>query len=169
MESSARRRFGKDIQAIIDKYHPIDIHMIHKLVDPPIHLKRLRQALRVLRRKNLVDMVVSNDKRFFYQPFRPLITSPKNSKEGYRTLLRRQDWFHNRWCFYWEAQIQKHFPEVTIIREHNIESIESAKALLQINGKGADILPDLLLQFPKSEHTEEVSVAFEIERTRKSD
>jgi hypothetical protein len=76
---------------------------------------------------------------------------------------------HNQWCEYWALLIKRQFPQAEIVREHTINSHEIAKRILQLQQRDFDLMPDFLLIFPKTETNEATHIAFEIERTRKSD
>lgn len=151
-----RRQIAPHILNLLKDHSPLTLEMLQKMMEPPVQKKNLQQAMYILRRKGLVDMVIGGRKTFFYQLHQD------------RPLLRRQDWIHNEWCEFWSLIIQRAFPEIEIVREHEIDSHDLAKSILLQKGHALDLVPDLLLIFPKTATHEKVSIAFEIERTRKS-
>lgn len=171
-----KRKVAKEILLILKDHSPLTVDMIQKMIELPIQKKNIRQALGILKKKRMVDMVLCNSQTFFYQ-----INQSLQSRQAVaaalkcgtvvesKPLLRRQEWFHNEWCEFWSLIIKRAFPESTIVREHDIEDSAEAKNVLLQNDKGLDLLPDFLVLFPKTHSTEKVSLAFEIERTRKSD
>lgn len=175
-DKTRRRQVTKEVLTLLRDHSPLTLEMLHKMTAPPIQKKNLRQAIGIMRKKGLIDMVVGDSQTFFYQlhqarPNRLAVASRLNCNETKpaRPLLRRQDWFHNEWCEFWALIIKRAFPDVEIIREHSIDSHIVAKNILLQNGTELDLMPDLLIIFPKTATQEKVNIAFEIERTRKSD
>ena len=171
-----KRQVAQEVLSLLKDHSPLTLEMLHRMTAPPIQKKNLRQAIGIMRRKGLVDMVVGDHQTFFYQLHQALpVRSEVAAKLGCdeekiaRPLLRRRDWIHNEWCEFWSLIVKRAFPDVEIIREHDIDSHGIAKNILQQNGKALDLMPDFLMIFPKTATHEKVSVAFEIERTRKSD
>lgn len=171
-----KRNCGIEILAALSKGSFFDIDTLQKMIEPTIQKKNLRQALGILRKKGLVDMLVGDHRTFFYQlsqsdRVRNEVASKigVHSSELVMPLFRRQDRYHNQWCDYWAARLKDAFPDVEIVREHTIGGHQLAKELLLANDSNDDLLPDVLVVFPKTDTTERVAIAFEIERTRKSD
>jgi hypothetical protein len=177
MSDTIRKRgVAKEILTILKDHSPLTLDMIQKMIEPPIQKKNLRQALGILKKKRMVDMVACNSQTFFYQINQSLGSRQAASEVikcgtvvESKPLLRRQEWFHNEWCEFWSLIIKRAFPESVIVREHEIEDSPEAKSVLLQNNSGLDLLPDFLVLFPKTESSQKVSLAFEIERTRKSD
>ena len=172
----SRRQLGREIKESLMACSPSTIEMLHQLVQPIVSKKRLRKALGILRRDGIVDMLLGGHQTFYYQLSQSLPVREKLSREMnchaddfIQPLLRRQDWFHNQWSQAWEQIIKRSFPKAEIVREHNIGASDIAKEVLLAEGNDLDLLPDFLVMFPKTESTQAVSLAFEIERTRKSE
>jgi hypothetical protein len=167
---------GKEVLRLVKDHGPVSIDMLQRMLESQVSKKNIRKSLGVLRGKNLIESVSTNSQSTFYlisQSFASrrqsadlLECDPESIKSP---LLRRQDWMHNQWCEYWALLIKRQFPMAEIVREHNIGSHEVAKHILQLQQRDFDLMPDFLLIFPKTETTEEIHIAFEIERTRKSD
>lgn len=175
MDAAVKPRRDKEILRLLKDHGPISIEMLHRMTEPPMPKKNLRQSLGILKRKFLIDAVSFNAQTTYYQISQALPSREKsasllhcNPDEIERPLLRKQDWFHNQWCEYWSLSIKRLFPETEIIREHDIGGNEIAKRILQLKERDFDLMPDLLVIFPKSPQSEATYIAFEIERTRKS-
>lgn len=171
-----KRQVANEVLTLLRDHSPLTLEMLQRMTAPPIQKKNLRQAIGILKRKGIVEMVVSDQKTFYYQLNNSsavrnevALRLKDDDTKSARPLLSRRNWIHNEWCEFWALIIKKAFPEVEIIREHEIESHCLAKSILQQAGKPLDLMPDLLLIFPKTPTHEKVSIAFEIERTRKSD
>lgn len=173
-EQSYRKR-GSELLKLLADHGPVSIQMLHKMTLPPMPKKNLRQSLGILKKKNLIDTLSVDPQTVYYQISQALPNRKATAEilESHhdslvQPLLRRQDWFHNQWCEYWALSIKRLFPEAQIVREHTIDSHDLAKRLLQVQGQDFELMPDLLLIFPRNGKNESMSVAFEIERTRKS-
>ena len=171
-----KRQVATEVLTLLRDHSPLTLDMLQRMTAPPIHKKNLRQAIGIMKKKGLVDMIIGDQKTFYYQlhnalPARKEVALKLKDDEikAARPLLRRQDWIHNEWCEFWTLIIKRAFPDIEIIREHDIDSHNIAIGILQQNGRSLDLMPDLLMIFPKTETHEKVSIAFEIERTRKSD
>lgn len=174
--SSCKPNLSTQVLSLLKNHGPVTIDLLHRMTEPPAPKNNLRQSLGILKKKGLVDTVYLNPQTTFYQVSQALQSRKEiadildtNASEIVQPLLRKQDWIHNQWCEYWIHFISRLFPEAQIVREHTIGSNEIAKRILQINSRDLDLLPDFLLIFPKSEHSDATYIAFEIERTRKSD
>lgn len=165
---------SKELLNLLSNYGPISIEMLQRMTDPQMKKKKLRRALGSLRGKNMINRLSLDPHTVYYQisqakPNRELVSEIINaSPESIeKPLLRRQDWMHNQWCDYWTYVIRRMYPEAYVIREHDIGSHELAKEILLVKGNESDVLPDLLVMFPKNEFGQ-INIALEIERTRKS-
>lgn len=175
-ETTKQPKRGKDVLRIVSDHGPLSIELLHRMITPQMSKKALRKSLQVLRKKNLIESAQSSTQSTFYmtaqglrsrtQAAHELNCEPSDLKQS---LLRRQDWFHNQWCEYWILNLKRQLPESKVIRESEIGSNQVAMNVLQINTRDFDLRPDFLIMLPKSEDTNAVHLAFEIERTRKSD
>lgn len=171
-----QKRLGKEVLRLLANYSPLTIEMLEKMIEPTPRKKSLRKAVGVLRKRELVDMVVGNQKTFFYQlhqsrPNRAAVERKIGDGQNVteHRLLRKQDWVHNEWCDFWTLIVKRAFPEVQIVREYDLDSHEIAKSILCHNGDDPDLVPDLLLIFPPQvDGQQKISIALEVERTRKT-
>jgi predicted transcriptional regulator len=169
-----RKRSGEILKLVAD-HGPVTIDMLSRMTEPPMPKKNLRYSLALLRRKALIEQLSVDPQMLYYQisqakPNREAVAAitENNIESLAKPLFRRQEWFHNQWCEYWALSIKRLFPEAQIIREHSIAGHELAKCILQTTATDFELLPDFLLVLPKTSATEAVHIAFEIERTRKS-
>jgi hypothetical protein len=161
---------------LLKEHGPVSIDLLHRMTEPPAPKTNLRQSLSILKRKGLISSVSINSQTTFYH-----LSQARADRETtaellqvdasslYQPLLRKQDWIHNQWCEYWIHLLRRMFPEAAIVREQSIQEHELAKRVLQLQERDFDLMPDFLLSFPKTSTTEATHIAFEIERTRKSD
>ena len=170
-----RPKRGKEILKLIRDHAPITLDMIHRMLSGSMLKRNIRKALRALRDKKFIEAVHADAHTTYYHISQSLQSRVASSetlecgpKEMEQRFLRRQDWFHNQWCEYWALSIKRQFPEVEVIRESTIGGNEIAKNVLQVSTDEFDLLPDLLVRFPQSDGNPSAFVAFEIERTRKS-
>lgn len=167
---------GKEVLRLVKEHGPVSIDMIQKMLESEVSKKSLRKSLRILRGKNLIESISTNSHSTFYLIAQGITSRSRSADllecdpESIKSpLLRRQDWMHNQWCEYWRLLIKRQFPMAEIVREQDIGSNDVAKHILQLQQRDFDLMPDFLLTFPKTASTEATHIAFEIERTRKSD
>lgn len=164
------------VLSLLKEHGPVSIDLLHRMTVPPAPKANLRQSLSILKRKGLISSISLNAQTTFYhlsqaRSDRLIIGEllKVDASSLVQPLLRKQDWIHNQWCEYWIHIMTRMFANAKIVREQSIHEHEIAKRLLQLNDRDFDLMPDFLLSFPKTETTEATYIAFEIERTRKSD
>jgi hypothetical protein len=167
---------GKEILWLIKESGPLTIDLLFRMLTPSMAKQNIRKALQVLRDKNLIEVVQSTTQITFYMIAQGPASRMKSADilkchpdEIKQPLLRKQDWFHNQWCEYWILNMKRYFPDSKIVREGEINSDQIAMNVLGLKNQDFDLRPDFLLMIPKTETTEAVHLAFEIERTRKSE
>lgn len=173
--SCCKPSLSYQILSLLKEHGPVSIELLHRMTEPPSPKKNLRQSLLILRKKGLINQVNINSQMTFYhlsqsKDDRENIADRLNvSSEGIKQpLLRKQDWIHNQWCEYWVYFMKSMFPEAKVIRENSIHANDVAQRVLQLKARDFDLMPDFLIRFDKAETTESIHIAFEIERTRKS-
>lgn len=166
---------GKEVLTLVRDHGPVTIDMLSRMTQPPMQKTNLRFSLAVLRRKMLIERLSHDSQTAYYQispalPNRKAVANILGEATDDSTVrfLRRQDRFHNQWCEYWALSIKRLYPEAEIIREHSFASSEKSRNILQVRQNDFDILPDFLLSLPKGVFANSVHIAFEIERSRKS-
>lgn len=168
----SRRRCADEIQRALKDLGPATIEMVERVTG--IGKKDLRQSMALLRKRGLVDMLVGDERTFYYQLNQSLAARTNvarnlkcSESELIKPMLRRQDRYHNQWCEYWSLLIKRAFSNVVVIRDYSIEANEIAREVLLLDEMDYELLPDLLVIFTGEDQRRTV-VALEIERTRKS-
>jgi hypothetical protein len=82
---------------------------------------------------------------------------------------RHQELIHSEACAVWAENLKLLFPSARIMREHRFASDLAATQELLSDGNDYELRPDLLLLQEVGEELDRLSVAVEIERSRKSD
>lgn len=135
--------------------------------------KKLRRALDRLREKRLIECRRS-DRTYYFISQAPRARSECSQLIGgmpddfLQPLLKRSDWHHQELCEYWKFKLQQVFPTSIIVRDREIFSHNLGSRIMMADREGYDLFPDLLLVMPNECDERTVSVAVEIERTRKS-
>ncbi len=167
---------GKEILGLIKESGPLTIDLLFRMLTPSMSKQNIRKSLQVLRDKNLIEVVQSTTQITFYMVAQGPTSRMKSAEvlgchpdEIKQPFLRKQDWFHNQWCEYWILNMKRYFAGAKIVREGEINSDQIAMNVLGLKNQDFDLKPDFLLMIPKTETTEPVHLAFEIERTRKSE
>lgn len=167
---------SKQVLQVISEHGPLTIDGLQKMILPEMQKMNLRKALAILRKKNLIRTIRLDDHRTFYlisdseegrqRTCMALQIEPYQIKES--AALKR-NWYHDQWCEYWISLMRRKFPTAQFIREFEIGQYQTALNTLQISALNFELRPDFLLMLPKSANTGQISIAFEIERSRKSD
>lgn len=170
------KRNPQILRTIAD-HGPLDIAMIQRMVRPEMPKKNIRKSLAILREKNLIEQVVTGPQSVFYMISQALVSRRESAEilechhdDLMQPLLRRAEWQHNQWCNYWINAMGNYFPEAEFIREWEISSHQPSLDVLLQKAEDMALRPDFLMFLPKTEATgHKTCIAFEIERTRKSD
>lgn len=178
MKSLAQKRpqRGKEVLKSVQLSGPLTIDMLSRIVNPKMSKRNLRKCLQLLARKGFIESFHYSSQGTYYMVSQSLsnrskaaVFSNQQSEQLKQTLIRKQDLFHNQWCEYWIVTIKRFFPESQITREIEIGSDPFAKNVLNLTYADYDLRPDFLLTIPKTDNANTVCIAFEIERSRKSD
>ena len=169
---------AKEILCYLKEHGPLSFRALKKMVSPPMHDNALRAAIIRLMQKQIVKKRYENlfrNQGVFYQ----LSQNKESMQIASRFLncaideLRQPDFryrelLHTQECGMWAHKLQKYFPKATIIRDFKFDKNDLAKNIMMINSKDCDIKPDLLLIFKNDETAPYITIAIEIERTRKT-
>ena len=171
-----RPQRGKEVLKSVQRSGPLTIDVLSRIVNPKMSKRNLRKCLQLLARKGFIESFHYSSQGTYYMVSQSLsnrskaaVFSNQQSEQLKQPLIRKQDLFHNQWCEYWIVTIKRFFPEAQIIREMEIGSDSFAKNVLNLAYADYDLRPDFLLTIPKTETANTVCIAFEIERSRKSD
>ncbi len=164
---------GPDVLRALKDHGQLSIPTLEKMLEPRMREKKLRRALDRLRAKQLVECRRSDRTYYFISqaPHARLECSRLiggQPDEFLQPLLKRSDWHHQELCEYWRFILKRVFPESIVVRDHEILSHDLASRIMMADREGYDLFPDLLLILPREDQGQIVSIAVEVERTRKS-
>ena len=174
-QSSKYNRKSRMILNSLKEHGPLTQMMLHKIHSSEIEISGLRKSLQRLTRKNLIETIQSSNQKRFYMISQDIGSRSEagkllkcSRKDLKQATLRRQDLFHHQWCEYWISIMKRHFPNCEVIRESIIGSSEKAQNVLLIQKQDQELRPDFILKIPVQDEKRSVFIAFEIERSRKS-
>lgn len=158
---------------------PLSFKGIAKLVRPPMSEHKLRMALIRLSRKDLIRK--RNEKVFgghgtFYQI--PQTRLEKAKVADYLNLpvqyldqpdFRYRELVHNEDCALWMSAIKTLLPDVMCIRDFEFDRNPLAKKIMSLETKDFDLKPDFIFIQEDNSDRKFISIAVEIEKSRKSD
>lgn len=166
---------SKDILSIVAGHGPLTIDLLSRLMEPAMSKRNIRKTLALLRKKGLIDAAATNPHSVYYFTSQSMIARTETaaalgaSEENFeRPLLRKQDWMHNQWCEYWISLLAKAYPEARFVRELSARTDVHVRRILALGHEAEDLVPDFLMIFHGSQPNNSTCIAFEIERTRKS-
>ncbi len=175
IESHERARH---ILSLLKRHGPLTLATLLQIIEPPMRKRRLRDSLARLIKRNFVQRRYEgqgNARSSFYQltqedGFHKKLAnyiggSPDELKQrhfSYREL------YHNHDCALIANQLTKLYPDALIVRDFELISSQIAQKLLLYNDKLDDLRPDVMLIFPPTKTSAPLAIAFEIEKTRKS-
>ncbi|MGE4131960.1 MAG: hypothetical protein AB7F86_10000 [Bdellovibrionales bacterium] len=84
-------------------------------------------------------------------------------------FYHNRNWMHDEICELLIHQFQSAFPTVSVIREKAFGKSELARNIMMVKHDDLDFRPDFLMIFSEGVESRPVSIAVELERTRKSD
>lgn len=169
-----------EILGILKANGPVSFKTLMKLVDPPMKEKKLRMALSRLLKKDVIQK--RNERVFgghgtFYQ-----ISQGRRDRENAAEILgcpskyleqpefRYRELLHNDACALWMNAIFHLLPDIQIIRDFEFDTNALARKVMSLDIEDIDLKPDLLLVLRCDDSQSRiVSIAVEIEKTRKSD
>ncbi len=164
---------GPDVLRILKDHGQLSISTLGNMIEPRMREKKLRRALERLLHNGIVERRKSDRTYYFISQAPVARTACSKILGGHpddflQPLLKRSDWHHQELCEYWAFILKGVFPQANIVRDREILSHELATDIMMADRDGYDLFPDLLLIFTRESFESAVSVAVEIERTRKS-
>lgn len=168
-----------EIMELLKENGPLSFRGMSKLVNPPMTEHKLRMALIRLNKKSLVRK--RNEKVFgghgtFYQ-----IPQDREDRKLASEILgcsaqaleqpefRYRELVHSETCALWMNSVRQLFPEAMYIRDFQFSKSDLAKKIMSHDLQDMDLKPDLLMILPSENKNRPVSIALEIEKSRKSD
>lgn len=173
---SASRRI--QVLAIIHEHGPLSLRTLQKIVTPAISLRRLQETTKRLCERGLLVRHIESLSRkgeYVYQLGRSVSARNKicsllhvERKELEQVTGRGKELAHTEQCALWAELFKLVFPEAKVIRDLAICRNLKAKDDFTPEKYSLDLVPDILLEFPKQPGLEKVMLGIEIERTLKS-
>lgn len=166
---------------LLHEHGPLSHRGLRAILEPPISLRSLQDVTKRLYQKGLLI------KRFDYLPYRNLpgvyelpqsdLGRNKISKilkvspdDLIQPYFKNQELHHSEQCAIWTEYLKKMFPDAEVIRDFKIHKHKLAKDILATDLQEIlEIVPDILLIFKNTQHDLPVSVAIEVELSRKTD
>jgi len=179
MAARPRNYRAIEILDILRNNGPLSFRGIAKLVNPPMVELQLRLALIRLNKRNLIKK--RNEKIFgghgtFYQ-----IPQTRNEKGKVADFLqmpahyldqpdfRYRELVHNEDCAMWINTIKHLLPDAMCIRDFEFDRNPLAKKIMALERTDIDLKPDFIFLLKDGSDKKFMSIAFEIEKSRKSD
>lgn len=166
---------GREIVQLLLEHGPLSFGALNRMIEPRMRKKKLKETLLRLRRKGFVATRYVGEIKVFYfisqqQANRIQLSKRLNCRpaELFQPPLSHRDWIHSEACEFWIFIFKRLFQDAEIIREREFSDHEFAKSILLIKNDDFELRPDFLLIFKKGADSEPVSIAVEVERTRKS-
>lgn len=171
---------SKDILWLLVANGPLTAKTLMRVLNPPMKKKKLQMALSRLSRKGFIRK--RHEKIFcgsgvFYQ-----ISQYRNDRIRIAKKLgcsseileqpefRYRELIHNDNCALWMSAIWKQLPDAQIIRDFDFGNSELAQKIMSLDIDERDLRPDFLMILPNGESSRRpISIAVEIEKTRKTD
>jgi hypothetical protein len=175
----AGKNRGRSILDLLRRYGPLSFRGVKSMIEPPIKDRRLHDAIARVHRNGFVEKRLERVFRgagVFYQ-----ITQDKKKQTDVASILEcrpedlRQPFFRNREllhaesCAMWTHSLKSAFPEALIIRDFEFYGNPIAQQVLLTDRNNYELRPDMLMTFVSNSGASLTSVAFEIERSRKSE
>ncbi len=162
---------------LLNEYGPLSVNGLQTILRPHITKRRLQECLLRLYQKGLVI------RRFEASPFArqyyELSQADSIRKEINRLTgiplerliqpyFRSQELLHNEECAFWAHYLKETFPEADVVRDFKLKEYQDICNKLLLDEDNPEVWPDLVLFFPENFQRESITIAFEIELTRKS-
>lgn len=174
---NTNRYRSPEVVSLLNKHKFMSVSSLKALVQPPMRAKKMLRLLLNLKQKGLVKTTrMSGTNCVFYrlsqEPTRRVEAAKLIGVEPesiYAPKLRGRDLLHHELCEYWINKVEAALPGCKIIREWDIPNDSVCTNQLQVKKENLEFLPDFVVLLPGDKAESVVSIAFEIERTRKSD
>ena len=169
---------ARQILELLKLHGPLSFRALNTMIEPPMKKPRLVDSLARLRKKGFIkrrNINVFGNQSCFHQleqdedSIKEISNYLKcSSVELYQPFFRYRELLHTEACALWAHALQKMFPEVQIMRDFDFEKDIRASKIMLNCAQDLDVRPDLILIFKKDDHSGEVAIAVEVEKTRKS-
>ena len=170
---------GIQILGLLKQYGPLSFWGLQSMIDPPMKDRRLYGSLAILVKHGLITKRLERCLRasgVFYQ-----LNQDEEIQKQIASVLKcsanelRQPYFRNRELIHTEAcallvyKLSRIFPGARVLRDFEFYHNSFVQEILLTDRHDYEFQPDVLLTFQGNAGSPRVSVAFEIERSKKSE
>ena len=169
---------GPEILRMLYNHGPMSIRGLNRIIPGKMDYRRIADALARLHEGGFVvrrfDSLPKNAGHFYQLSHRKEIRAELAKVVGVpedqlrAPQIRDQELYHSQACAIWAERFKASYPEARVIRDFQIRRDEEAQNILLNKPHAPDLIPDILIFFPKRQYEERVVIAVEIERSRKS-
>lgn len=168
---------SKQVLAVVREHGPLSIRVIAQVLDPPMSVRKCQEAIQRLRQRQLIrrfagylpeksgDYYALNGTK---QEVREIAAALDMNPETFEAcFVRGAEIKHGEQCALWAEYFRKEYPMAKVVRDWEISKHLELKDAFASLERERDLLPDILVCFPKTSTSERVLIAIEIERTLK--
>jgi hypothetical protein len=152
---------------------------IFKIKGDPIKPRRLRESVERLHKHRLIvprfDSLPQNAGNYYQLSLRKeirehiaFIIGTGTIDEIREPMIRDQELTHSEQCAIWATRFQQAFPDSRVIREYLFSSDDTVLGTLSSKPFELQLRPDLLLMITENNQGQQVDIAIEVERSRKT-
>lgn len=166
------------ILQVLHEHGPLPLRTLGRLIQPTMSERRLQDAVKRLYKKGWVIRKYSsapNNSGHYYQnsqrkDSRRLIAKLLNLNSDLliQPHFRGQELQHSEVCAVWSDWFRRKFHSAVVIRDFQFDQNPLVQKLLMTEQQTWELKPDFVVLLPASDGKVAVSVAVEIERTRKT-
>ena len=171
----SRRR---QVLAALHEHGPLSLRTLERILKPEMTIRRLQETTKRLRDKGLIVRQFedsSKNSEFYYQLGDSLAAKRKIAEwlklddgELQHPCVRGKEVRHTEQCAVWAEFLKLLYPEAKVVRDLKLRRELKRQDGYTPDRFDLDLVPDILLEFPKSSDSEKLLFAVEIERTQKS-
>ena len=169
---------GRRILELLKLHGPLSFRGLKIMIEPKMQDRRLHDAIARIHRNGLIEKRqerVFRGAGVFYQ-----ISQHKNSESKLVEILKctpsdlKQPYFrtrelmHTEACALWAYWLKRWYPGATIIRDYRFYAEPKAREIMLTEQNDFELRPDILMILNRNAAGHSVSIAFEIEKSRKS-
>lgn len=173
--AGSRRR---QILQTLNENGPLSVRVLEQVMRPRTSMRNIQKVVRRLRSQGLLTVhfeSVHYAGNNFYRMSHDLEARAKigrwlgvHPEELRQPKFFSKELLHTTKCALWVAYLKDLFPEATVQRDIQLIKQRTYGDAERAEEADRDHFPDIILSFPGATESDEVSIAFEIERTRKS-
>ena len=169
---------GIHILKLLKQNGPLSFNGLMQMVEPTMKARKLHLSLSRLAKSGMITKRqerVFRGAGVFYQLSQRQLERDKiagvldcSSEMLLQPFFRSRELIHSEACSLWANRLRRLFPHASLVRDFEIYNDVAANEVLLTNRNDFELRPDILLTFPGVRDRSPVSVAFEVERSRKS-